>query len=288
MSFLDIESIEELFNFFSKEEIQKMSGVEKSSDNSKLFLFNNMDIQEENIHKKLMTLPPIEVDNVYKGRRTHCIVYYGNHFFGLNTENNCRKALSKWFQSNGFKTIFEFDDIDQRNIKTISLESDIKNKLISKKNTRDLLAYKIENNNRKIWFCEIKGHSAAETWDLFDGLKQLETLFQFRDKVLSFHNEKGKDNLEIKLAFVYPGQPNILHNGRSCYEKEFKKIRECVENPNNLNKFRNKKTYEHFVRLCDTRNLLKELSLNHPHVYLLSVYTIDNIINPINGNSIKL
>ncbi len=267
-------------NFFQDEKILLESGVNPGNNSS--FIVNDDDLKSKINQKFGLSLTSDEISNVIKDQglqvlgatgygnktRTLEIVQLGDHLFGLNTESNTREVLSRYFQSFGYDVVLEFPD-DVHSLKKALEFGNLSS--FSKTNSRDLLAVKKIHDEFVIWVVEIKGHSGVESWDFFEGFKQIQRIMDFRKTAL-----QSLEKISIRCAFAVPGFPVKLHNGKYCYEKELLILKNLLHDEIFRNSKRNKRTYEYFLKSFDS-GFQDNIYSNPPNFHFLTIQSTNSV-----------
>lgn len=277
---------ENLVKLFSDLEIQYKSGVDIASESSLLLSSKGIAKEMEKRYRKKMQ--PEEIERIIASNdieilgstgygpksRTTQVVSFGRSLFGLNTENNVREALRRYFVSNGYQTVIEFD-AGIENAMILSQPKFSVRELKIRRNGRDLLAVKFLGNEKDIWLIELKGHSGVESWDFFTGLKQLLVLLDLRTRIVNL----DESNAVVRCAFAIPIHNVKAHGGKSCYSKELSKLAAIMKNPTSYERFVGMRTYEYLVKAIKKYRLIELLTKDDPIVHFLTVKRVDSVTN---------
>lgn len=289
----EVSLAENLVEFFSDSERQRQSGFGSAAESS--LLMSSREITEE-LEKqgkiiqsgdveRAITSNDIEVlgPTDYGPRsRTTQIVSFGHSLFGLNTENNVREALRRYFMSNGYDTVIEFD-AGPENTTILSQSRFSVHDVRMSRNGRDLLAVKFRGKQKDVWFVELKGHSGVEDWDFFTGLRQLLVLLDLRTRIVDL----GKSTAEIRCAFAVPFHNVKAHGGKPCYSKELAKIHALMEGSESWGRFVGKRTYEYLVKAIKEYRLIELLAEENPIVHFLKVKGVDLVRDLITNRHLR-
>jgi hypothetical protein len=158
------------------------------------------------------------------------LVCFGHDLFGLNTENNVREVLGRYFRSHNYETTYEFDD-ESGNERIFSKPYFSMAEVKHKKNGRDFLAVKSLVNTKDMWLVELKGHSGEENWDFFEGFKQLIRLIDMRNRVQHFSRLTQSSGATIRCAIGFPSHEVKAHKGKPCYGKELERLEIFLNHP---------------------------------------------------------
>lgn len=279
-----------ILNFFQDEKILFASGVNPGSNSS--FIINGDDLKSIINQKFNLSFTSEQISKIIQEQglqvsgttgygdktRTLEIVQLGDNLFGLNTESNTREVLSRHFRSFGYDIVYEFpDDVD-------SLKKALKfgNLLeFSKANSRDLLAVKKINDEYDIWVVELKGHSGVESWDFFEGFKQIQRILNFRMTAL-----QSIEKISIRCAFAIPGFPVKLHGGKHCYTKELSVLKNLLDDEIFRNGKRGKRTYEYFLKSFDN-GFQDSVYSPHPNFHFLTIQSTNSVSDFLSSKNLN-
>lgn len=284
-----------LVELFGIPEIQFRSGVDIASESFLLLSSQEIAYEIENRYNEKIDPEMIEQTIICKDievlgstgygpkSRVIQVVNFGSNLFGLNTENNVREALRRYFTTYNYETLTEFDD-GVRNVAIISRGRFSVTDLVRKRNGRDLLAVKFRERKKDVWLVELKGHSGAESWDFFTGLKQLLVLLDMRSKIIDL---MASNRTKVKCAFAVPNHRVKAHKGNPCYSRELRKMVNILENPTSYKRYVGKKTYEYLTKAIEKYSLFELLTKDRPIVHFLMVAGVGSVTDVVTKNQLR-